>query len=427
MRESTPATSQDTRRKGRRLLPALILLGGVGAAVVLVMTRPKPERVATPRQAPLVSTDVLTPRESPLRVEGTGTVRPTSEISLSAEVPGRVVWVSPQLVRGGAFSRGDTLLRVEGSSYRNAVAVARADVEQRRVDVALAAQNREVAQREYELLRARTGPAAGPDTTLAARLARQQPQYEAAEASLARAEAQLADATLNLRRTVVTAPFSGRVRSETVDVGQIVSAGQPVAEIYGTDAVEVDVSLSTRQAVLLDGLWEESGAERIPAVVRAEFGGVWYEWDGFVQHASGALDPTTRTVEVVVRVPSPFDSLDERPPLLVGSYARASILGRSEAHYAIPRSALREGSQLWTVAEDGTLSAAEVTVLQEVEDTIFVRSDLTAGRRFVVSDLAVMTEGMEVRFDGSDGPSATAVRGRSEANEPRKTEEGGGR
>ena len=425
---ASDSTSQPERRRGfRRLLPFLILAGGVGAAVLLLMSRPRPERVAAPRQAPLVSTGVLELRESPLRVEGTGTVRPTSEISLSSEVAGRVVWVSPRMVRGGAFSRGDTLLRLDGTSYRNAVAIARADVEQRRVDVALAAQNREVAQQEYELLRARTGRASGADTTLAARLARQQPQYEAAEASLSRAEAQLADANLNLRRTVVTAPFSGRVRSESVDVGQIVSAGQPVAEIYGTEAVEVDISLSTRQAALLDGLWEDSGAEGIRAVVRAEFGGVWHEWDGFVQHAAGALDPTTRTVEVVVRVPDPFEAGGGRPPLLIGSYVRAGILGRAEAHFAVPRSALRDGSQLWMVGDDNTLSAVGVTVLQEVEDTVLVRSDLVGGTRFVVGDLAVMTEGMEVRLDESASPAATAGLDDAEGREPTPSREGDAR
>jgi len=285
-----------------------------------------------------------------------------------------------------------------------------------------------VAQREYELLRARTGSVGGADTSLATRLARQQPQYEAAEASLARAEAQLADARLSLRRTIVTAPFSGRVRSETVDVGQIVSAGQPVAEIYGTDAVEVDVSLSTRQAVLIDGLWDEGGAERIPAVVRAEFGGVWYEWDGWVENAAGALDLTTRTVEIVVRVPDPFDSTDDRPPLLIGSYARAAILGRSVEHFAIPRSALRDGSKLWVISENGTLSAADVTVLQEVDDTLFVSSDLAPGRQFVVSDLAVMTEGMEVRLDAADGPTSTLVRaGEGPGESLPSGKEGGGR
>ncbi|MGB1839813.1 MAG: efflux RND transporter periplasmic adaptor subunit [Longimicrobiales bacterium] len=399
------------RSMRRRILPVLILGGGLLAAFSLVASRPVPERIATPRLAPMVTTETLAPRDAPLLVEGTGTVRPTSEITLSAEVGGRVVMVSPKLVRGGAFAIGDTLLKIDDRSYRNAVSIARAEVEQRRVDVALAAQNQAIAQREYELLRQRLGSAAPADTSLAAQLARQQPQYEAAQASLYRAEAQLADAQLNLTRSVVVAPFAGRVRSETVDIGQFISPGQAVAEIYGTDAVEVDISLSTRQAALIDDLWSENEQVRIPATVRAEFGGAWHEWEGFVEHASGALDETTRTVEVVIRIPSPFAAADARPPLLIGSYVRADIIGRAVgAHYAVPRSALREGSTVWAVTEEGTLVSRPVRVIQEIQDTVFVRADMAAAPRIVISDLSVMTEGMEVRIDGLDDPSARTVR-----------------
>jgi RND family efflux transporter MFP subunit len=396
----SPDHSSTRKRRGvrRLLLPALILGAGLVGAMGLVASRPEPVRAVKPRQDPVVSVARLRSHSAPLVVEGTGTVRPTAEITLSAEVSGRVAMVSAEMVRGGAFKEGDVLLRIEDQSYRNAVAIARAEVEQRRVDLALAAQNQSIAEQEYELLRARLGTRAPADTSLAARLARKQPQYEAALASLHRAEAQLADAELDLSRTVVRAPFSGRVRSETVDMGQVISAGQTVAEIYGTDAVEVDISLSTRQAALIDDLWTEAVTDRTPAVVRAEFGGTWHEWEGFVEHASGALDQATRTVEVVIRVPDPFDAGDARPPLLVGSYVRASIAGRaSSSHYALPRSALRDGPSVWVVDEEETLRALEVGVIQEVQDTVFVQGALNGGERIVVSDLTVMTDGMSVR------------------------------
>ena len=395
------------------LLPVLIVTGGLVAALVLVISRPTPERVATPRLAPMITTKVLMPRTTPLVVKGTGTVRPTSEITLSAEVGGRVVMVSTELARGGAFSAGDILLKLDDRSYQNAVSIAQAEVEQRRVDVALAAQNQDIAQREYELLRRRLGSDAPADTSLAAQLARQQPQYEAAEASLQRAEAQLADAELSLTRSVLIAPFSGRVRSESVDVGQFISPGQAVAEIYGTDAVEVDISLSTRQAALVDDLWDETDANRISATVRADFGGTWYDWDGFVEHASGALDETTRTVEIVIRVPSPFNAVDERPPLLIGSYVRADIVGRAiEAHYAVPRGALRDGPAVWAVTDDHTLVTRPVRVIQEIQDTVFIQADMASATRIVMSPLPVMTEGMKVRFEESDDSS-----GRTELGE----------
>ena len=411
----------------RRLtLQAAILSIGALIASALLLSRPAPERITTPRLAPLVTATLMTPRSTPLVVEGTGTVRPAAEITLSAEVGGRVVVVSPKLVRGGVFSAKDTLFKLDDQSYRNAVSVAQAEVEQRKVDVALAAQNQLIAQREYELLKQRLGSDAPPDTSLAAQLARQQPQYEAAEASLYRAEAQLADAELNLERTAVLAPFSGRVRSEAVDIGQFISPGQAVADIYGTEAVEVDISLSTRQAALIDGLWTDDGAGRTPAVVRSEFGGSWHEWNGFVDRASGALDEATRTVQIVIRVPDPFDASAIRPPLLVGSYARSRIAGRAVgAHYAIPRTALRDGPSVWTATTQGTLVSLPVEVIQEIQDTVFILADIGDTTRVIVSDLAVMTEGMKIRVDDSNDidteAASSTITGDATAGVPRRS------
>ena len=412
-------------RRRRLTLQATIIIIGALIASALLLSRPAPERITTPRLAPLVTATLMTPRSTPLVVEGTGTVRPAAEITLSAEVGGRVVVVSPKLVRGGVFSAKDTLFKLDDQSYRNAVSVAQAEVEQRKVDVALAAQNQLIAQREYELLKQRLGSDAPPDTSLAAQLARQQPQYEAAEASLYRAEAQLADAELNLERTAVLAPFSGRVRSEAVDIGQFISPGQAVADIYGTEAVEVDVSLSTRQAALIDGLWTDDGAGRTPAVVRSEFGGSWHEWNGFVDRASGALDEATRTVQIVIRVPDPFDASAIRPPLLVGSYARSRIAGRAVgAHYAIPRTALRDGPSVWTATTQGTLVSLPVEVIQEIQDTVFILADIGDTTRVIVSDLAVMTEGMKIRVADSNDidteAASSTITGDATAGVPRR-------
>jgi len=414
-----PRSGQEVKRKRRWLIPGAILLLGLVSAVGLVATRPVPERVVAERAVPSVSASVLEVRDQALEVEGTGTVRPTAEITLSAQVAGKVVSASSNLARGAAFDRGEVLLVLERASYENAVAIARADVAQRRVDVALARQEQVVASEEYRLLGARRGNAQLADTSLGARLALRQPQFEAAQASLARSEAQLSDALLNLERTVLRAPFAGRVRSESVDVGQFVSPGQSVAELYSTDEVEVAVSLSTRQASLIADLWNTSGDNRIPATVRADFGGILHEWDGYVDRAAGSLDETTRTVDVIVRVERPFDR-EGLPPLLVGSYVRASIEGRRvDGLFAIPRPALRDGSSVWVVSDE-TVRTAAVEVVQEIQDTVFVTGDLRVGDQVVISDLAVMTEGMQVTTgsaaalaDGSADGSADDSAGES--------------
>ncbi len=74
-------------------------------------------------------------------------------------------------------------------------------------------------------------------------------------------------------------------------------------------------------------------------------------------------------------------------------------------YYAIPRRALRTGPAMWVMHGDSTLSTAAVTVIQQIQDTVYVRSDVAPGVSIVVSDLTVMTEGMAVRRAEAAGPA----------------------
>ena len=86
-----------------------------------------------------------------------------------------------------------------------------------------------VAMEEWELL------GVGRPTPLAMR----EPQIAEARALLLSAEAALAQAEYDLERTIVRAPYAGRVRQERVDIGQFLSQGNSVATLYSVDAAEV--------------------------------------------------------------------------------------------------------------------------------------------------------------------------------------------
>ncbi|MEM1096040.1 MAG: HlyD family efflux transporter periplasmic adaptor subunit, partial [Bacteroidota bacterium] len=186
-----------------------------------------------------------------------------------------------------------------------------------------------------------------------------------------------------------------RIRSKLVDLGQYVAPGQAVASIYATDEVEVVVPLSSREADQIEGLWSRSG-KRLAATVTTPTNGA--QWEGYVHRAEGAKDPSTRQVNVVVRVPRPYASSADRSPLLVGSFAAVSMPGAElERCYDVPRAALRDGTQVWSVA-DGRLAMHPVTVVQEVEDRVILTApDLPDTFALVLSDLAVVTDGMAVR------------------------------
>ena len=384
-------------------LKGVTIIGvGVLGLVLLIVFRPRPAAQEPLRRVPLVVTAPADVRSGNLTIRGSGTVRPKSQIVMSSQVAGRVEWASPAFASGGRFEKGDLLLRIEEADYVNRVDAASAAVAQRQVEVLQWEEEQALAREEYQRMLAREGMDA-PDSASLSSLIFREPQLQAAQAGLRSAEAQLADARLALGRTRLVAPFDGIVRSKSVDVGQYVAPGQNLGSLYDTDEVEIVVPLTDTEASLVEGLWEAGAgdeATRIPATVRATFGGREYEWPAYVDRAEGALNQETRAVDVVVRVPDPFmsDETGRRPPLLLGTYASVDIQGVAREAYAVlPRMALRDGEAVYVVEHDTLLVVRPAVVLQEIGGDVFVSADIAAGEPVVVSPMNIVTDSMVVQ------------------------------
>ena len=377
----------------------LVIAGGIFAA--LMAFRPTPPKTERPKVVPLVATTQPEVRSGTLSITGNGTVRATREINLVGEVAGKVVRISNSAVSGGFFQRGETLFRVDPSDYENAVAIAEAEVTQRRYELLLAREEVAIAQDEWKRLQDRLGTSDEPADTELGSLVLKEPQLKLAEAMLKSAEARLADARKRLERTAISAPFNGRVRMKQVDIGQYVTPGQAVATVYNTDEVEIVVPLQSTEAALISDLWtrDSERSVAIPARVYSTFGEIRYEWNGYVDRTEGALDPNTRTVNVVIRVKQPYNPGDiGRPPLLVGMFTSVEIDGANLDSYTIvPRAALKDGGTVW-LYRDGRLEVQEVDVIQENDGQVFINGAIDTSAPVVTSNLDVFTDGMEIRI-----------------------------
>ncbi len=404
------------------LIGAGVIGSGILLAVLLGVFAPEPEKSDPPPTAPLVSTAPVEVQTGALRVTGTGTVRPTDEVTLTAEVGGRIVSTSDALVSGGRFQAGQTLAQIDPSDYRNAVRQAEAQVTQAEFAVIQAREEVTVAKEEYERIEERTGRAPTPDSTSLGRLVFREPQLRRAEANLESARATLDNAKTRLARTRVRVPFSGIVRQRQATLGSYVAPGTPIATVYARDAVEIVVSLPSRTARLITNLWDASdlGSVRLPATVRADFGGEAFAWDGVVDRVEGAIDLQTRTVDVVVRVSNPYETQPtvspqmseqpapaRRPPLTVGQFVHVDIEAQKNATYAtIPRRALRTRDPdsppvIWTVEGDSMLVERTVRPIQTVENTTFLAATpgLSTGVPIITTNLRTYADSMRVRVE----------------------------
>ena len=365
------------------------LLFGAGIfAYVLMATAPSPE-VKPPAEV-ATAVRVLQVQQGPVQLEvrSQGAAVPQIQSELVPEVSGRAQWVSGNLVPGGYFTAGETLLRLDARDYQSAVARRQATLERAEAEEELA---RFELGRMDELLGRGLVSASNRETVLR--------NHRIAKASLADARLALEEAQRDLARTEIKAPYNGLVRSEKVDEGQYLSRGQSIASIYASAAVEVPLPVADRQLAYLDlplGYRGEVAAEAAPEVLLAtDYGGQRVEWRGRLVRTEAEIDARSRMVTAVARVANA--QAGGQPDLPIGLFVSARIMGRwVEDAVILPRSALRNQSQVLVVDESARLRFREVEILRFDQDTVILSGGLHDGETVNISPLQTVVDGMKV-------------------------------
>lgn len=377
----------------KKFLPLFVLLAGFLAAAALIVSGPKIEPQPSRNIAPLVRIVEANPGKHRFVVTTQGTVSPRTESDLIPEVDGRVITMSPALVSGGFFTKGDVLLEIDPLDYEVALEQARANLARAESDLNNENKNH---VRQMDLIDRGAISDAEIDNS--------ENRVAIAEAVLREATARLARAERDLSRTRVIAPYNGRVRSERVDLGQFVRRGEAIGTLYAVDYAEVRLPIPNIDLGFLDLPLNVAGNELtniVPVKLRTEFAGVQQSWDGRIVRTEGELDPATRMVQVVASVANPYDQASNRAPLAVGLFVEAEILGREVDNVSVlPRSALREDNRVLLVDNNDQLVFREVRVLRRADDKVYIGSGLSRGDRICISPLQSSTEGMQVRVEG---------------------------
>jgi len=378
-------------RRLKILLPLAIVAVGLLSAVVLIATPPAVETSTPEPAAPLVRVFEIAPETIRLRVDTYGTVAPRTESDLIPEVSGPITWVSPAFVSGGFFDEGDPLVRIDALDYRVALELARANLA--RAESELEREARELDRQQNLADKKIASPAQLDAAVTAERVTR---------AALRQARANLEKAERDLARTEIRAPFKGRVRDTTADVGQFVNRGVPMARLYATDYAEIRLPVSDEDLAYLDlPLWyhgDGAGAEGTSVELRADFAGKEHVWEGRVVRTEGEIDPKTRMVHVIARIDDPYQRSGDRPPLAVGLFVRAGILGREVRDVVVaPRAAMRGNDRILVADAENRLRHRRAEILRAGREEVVIRSGLEPGDRVILSSIEAAVDGMRVR------------------------------
>lgn len=387
----------------RKIFVVLGTFGTVGAIVVgfviligvMGAMRPTPEKGEATFAPPTVFYRVAESQPVNLSVSAQGEVAPKTEITLTAQVSGKVVAKSPNFADGGVIRKGEMLIQLEQEDYRLNVTQADARVAQAKQALDLAEAEAELAERDWEEMGGLESNATPSALTL------RQPQLNQARANYAAAEADLRNARLALERTTIRAPFDGRIRRKNADIGQYITPGSQVAQLFATDVAEIRLPMTDSDLAKLDLplAFEAENYDDGPLVnLTASVAGQQRNWQGHVVRTDAAIDPGTRQISAIAEVRDPYGrGSDNGFPLAMGLFVDAQIEGRElENAIIIPRIALQDEGIVFVVKADDTVEARNVIITASVQDGLVVTSGLNSGDKVIVSRVSGLDEGDKV-------------------------------
>ena len=401
-------------------LLGMLMLAGLKAPPVEAKNSERPLRVEAVQ---------ITKEDVPIFITAYGEVKALNVVPITSEVSGKIVAIHPRLETGETIPKGEILFKIDSANYTASYEEARGIVQQREnaiirlkkqytIDakrLKTIERNRALAKAEFVRIRKlfetkNIGSRSGVDKSeqefnsvldqadqMAQAVALYPIRIKEAESSLSSTQARLAFAKSNLERCEVRAPFSGRVKSVSLEKDQYVTPGQNLVIFADDSVLEIQVPLDSRDA----GKWlyiDEgktngktawfSGLKQRSCEIRWTEDNNGHAWDGRL-HRVVKFDQQTRTLTVAVLVYAEF-AMKRNPqslPLVEGMFCSVKIPGRilNDA-VRLPRHAVSFQNTVYLTVGN-RLKTVPVRVAHIEGENAYVDDGLNAGDMVVTTRL----------------------------------------
>ena len=357
-------------------------VAAMAAVAVLSLAGCGQEKAAAP-QATLVRSMQVIKRDTPLVYDYTGFVQAQQEMELKAQVSGQIT--GKYFNGGDTVQAGQVLYTIDPRTYRANLLQAQANLANARAALATASVDAERYTKLYDQ------SAVSKQTLDNAIMARDQ-----AQANVNAQEALVENAQIDMNETNVTAPFTGRIDTTALEVGNYVTDGQTtMATISNTDPVFVEFSIAEPEYLKLANAAVERG-EAAPlenlSIVLSD--GSTYGLSGRIAEVNRALTNNTGTLTV--------KALFENPNrvLLPGMFAHVqATAGTKDNALLIPQRAVVEMMYkkfVYVIGADNKVEMREVTLGPRVGRLWMVEGGLNGDETLVVEGTAKVSAGAVV-------------------------------
>lgn len=377
--EGVARVASSARRRTVSIAIAILIIGGLG---YIAWPYFKPNQTASRvRPDQVVPVLAATPRieDVPVYVDGVGTVRALNNVTVRAQVSGKLLTVN--FKEGQDVKAGDVLAEIDPviyqAQYDQAVAKKAQDeatLENARMDLV----------RYQQLATAKAGSAQQADTqkALVAQL----------EALVKSDQAAIDNAQATLGYAKIVAPLSGRAGLRQVDQGNIVQTSDATGVVVITQLqpIAVQFSLPQQQIVRVN---RASAKGPLSVDVFGNDGKTVVD-TGMMTGIDNQVDQTTGTVKIKAEFPNTHFHL--WPGQFVNVRLKVQTL---EKAIVVPTAAVQRGPAgtfVYVIGSDNIVTAHPIKVTQQGETDTVVADGLTVNDRVVTTGFANLSEGAKV-------------------------------
>lgn len=334
-------------------------------------------------QATLVKTMQVIKRDTPLVYDYTGFVQAQQEMDLKAQVSGQI---TGKFFKGGdTVVAGQKLYTVDSRTYHANVLNAQAGVANARAALAVASLD---AERYTKLYEQNAISKQALDNVIM--------QRDQAMAAVNAQEALLENAQINMNDTTVRAPFTGRIDTNAVEVGNYVVAGQTsLVKISNTDPVYVQFTMAEPEYLKLSAAQDGKGGAALDNLTAVLSDGSTYDIKGKIAEVNRGINDNTGTLTIKAIFSNPVRRL------LPGMFAHVqATAGIKKDALLIPKRAVTEmlyKKFVYVVGSDNKVTMKEITLGPSVGRLFMVEGGLNGDETIVVEGTGKVRQGAEVK------------------------------
>lgn len=321
-------------------------------------------KLATPKPPISVSASAATAQDWQYRLPAIGTLTAAQGVEVSSEVNGTISQLNFE--SGQALKKGQLIVQLDDAVERASLATAQAELK--------------LAQLEFTR-----------GQNLVKRQTISRSEFDALQARLEQAKANVAQLQATLAKKAILAPFDGQVGIRKVDLGQFLSPGTSIATLQDLSVLYVDFFLPEQDFPKLS-LGQTLHAQ-VPAYPDKDF-------IGHVVAINPKVEDSTRNLEVRAAIDNPSGQL------LPGMFARLNLLLAQQGQVVVvPETAITYslyGDSVYVVSKNAdnpeqlTVERLYVTVGERRDGVAVIEKGLQGGETVVTAGQLKLDNGSHV-------------------------------